>query len=273
MKIFYNEQQNVLDSNSLSPSAGKPALVASQFSKFTGIEVVSNWDPLSVDEICKAHDPIYVLGVLKGFIVNGFSNRLETIAKSLPWTTGSFYRAAESALTEKIAISPTSGFHHACYSLAMGYCTFNGLMIAAILLKERNLVSNVGIIDFDLHWGNGTFDIIRKRKVDYVSHMAFSDQVGNNYDDWLNGLYSSLEKKFSDSDILFYQAGADAHIDDPFGGVLTTEQMRRRDNIVFKFAKDYNIPIVWNLAGGYQEPVDKIIQLHVNTLEESLKIF
>ena len=70
--------------------------------------------------------------------------------------------------------------------------------------------------------------------------------------------------------MLFYQAGADPHIDDPLGGYLTTEQMKRRDDIVFMVAKDLDLPIVWNLAGGYQEPFQKVLDIHQNTLDACL---
>lgn len=72
---------------------------------------------------------------------------------------------------------------------------------------------------------------------------------------------------------MFYQAGADPHIDDPLGGELTTEQMRQRDRIVFEYAKEEKKPIVWNLAVGYQIPIDKVIELHLNTVEECIKTY
>ncbi|MDD3051408.1 MAG: histone deacetylase, partial [Candidatus Cloacimonetes bacterium] len=71
--------------------------------------------------------------------------------------------------------------------------------------------------------------------------------------------------------ILFYQAGADPHVDDPLGGILTTEEMRKRDEIVFGFAKNTGIPIVWNLAGGYQSPVSKVLDLHENTYRMAVR--
>ncbi|MDD4277692.1 MAG: histone deacetylase, partial [Candidatus Cloacimonetes bacterium] len=166
----------------------------------------------------------------------------------------------------------TSGFHHASYNQTMGFCTFNGLMVAAVLLKRADLVDSIGIIDFDVHWGNGTLDIIRRLNIDYITHMAFSDQIGRNYDTWLKGLYASLEAKFDGSTLLLYQAGADPHIDDPLGGELSTEQMRLRDRIVFRYAHDKGIPIAWNLAGGYQTPIDKVLALHLNTVQECLRL-
>jgi hypothetical protein len=49
--------------------------------------------------------------------------------------------------------------------------------------------------------------------------------------------------------------------------------MRLRDRTVFRFAAAEGIPIVWNLAGGYQRPVDRVIGLHLNTLQECLDAF
>lgn len=62
-------------------------------------------------------------------------------------------------------------------------------------------------------------------------------------------------------------------IDDPLGGKLTTEQMILRDRMVFSFAKDNAIPLAWNLAGGYQDPIDNVIDLHENTLKECLSVY
>ena len=76
-------------------------------------------------------------------------------------------------------------------------------------------------------------------------------------------------------DVILYQAGADVHVDDPFGGLLTTEEMRARDRAIFSLARDLSIPLTWNLAGGYQIETDgsipRVIQLHLNTFEEALR--
>jgi acetoin utilization deacetylase AcuC-like enzyme len=75
--------------------------------------------------------------------------------------------------------------------------------------------------------------------------------------------------------IILYQAGADTHIDDPLGGLLTSEQMRERDRAMFSIAHDLSIPLTWNLAGGYQiEPdgsIPRVVELHLNTFEEALR--
>jgi acetoin utilization deacetylase AcuC-like enzyme len=50
--------------------------------------------------------------------------------------------------------------HHACRDKAMGFCFFNNVAIAAKYALERHGLERVAIIDFDVHHGNGTEDIV-----------------------------------------------------------------------------------------------------------------
>lgn len=56
------------------------------------------------------------------------------------------------------------------------------------------------------------------------------------------------------------------HVSDPLGGFLTTAELAERDRIVFSVAKAFGIPLVWNLAGGYQEPLSAVLEIHRNTM-------
>lgn len=276
LKIFYSPKQTVRDNNSFSPSAGKPEHVVNQFLETGRVDVDTQWHPITQKDLSLAHDSKFVDDVLNLRKPNGFGNRLPSVAASLPYTVGSFVRAAEYALTNNTAaMSPTSGFHHSGYRYCHGFCTFNGLMVAAVFLRRVYNVSKVGIIDFDAHYGDGTAEIIRTlRGADrFVEHLTFGSftRIGMNFDLWLDRLEADLIDQFHSCDILFYQAGADPHIDDPLGGYLTTEQMKRRDDIVFKVAKKLNKPIVWNLAGGYQDPLQKVLDIHNNTLQACLE--
>jgi acetoin utilization deacetylase AcuC-like enzyme len=276
LKIFYSPKQTVRDNTSFSPSAGKPEHVVNQFQKTGRVDVRSGWMPLTQDDISIAHDAKFVDDILKLRRSNGFNNKLPSVAASLPYTAGSFFRAAEYALENKtVAMSPTSGFHHSGYDSCHGFCTFNGLMIAAFLLWRDYAVSKIGIIDFDAHYGDGTADIISSVEgaSDVIEHLTFGAfaKNGMNFNLWLDRLEADLIERFNECDILFYQAGADPHINDPLGGFLTTEQMKRRDEIVFKVAKKLNKPIVWNLAGGYQNPLQKVLDIHNNTLQACLE--
>lgn len=276
LKVFYNDNQTAKTNDSYSPSATKPAEVLKSWQNLgLPLEVISDFSPVTIDQLCKAHEREYVEGVMNLTQNNGFSNRLPEIRDSLLWTSGSFMAAAIHAIeTGAPCASLTSGFHHANYNNGGGYCTFNGLMATAIHLKESRLANKIGILDLDAHYGDGTDDIIEKLDIDYIEHYTFGEHriIPENSDDWIKTLESIVEK-FEGCDVLLYQAGADPHIDDPLGGSLTSEQMRERDRIVFEVCKALNIPVVWNLAGGYQTPLRKVLDIHDATAQECLAVY
>lgn len=267
MKVFYDSQQTVKNNNSISPSAGKPILAVESWQSKVPIEIMSV-EPVTIEQLCLIHDPDYVKGIMNCEIENGFENKSKEIADSLLWTNGSFVSAARYAAKHKEStVSPTSGFHHATYKKSMGFCTFNGLVLAAVLLKEEGLANKIGIVDIDIHYGNGTDDIIARKKIDYITHFTIgkydANMIGRNFIQKLPKVMDTMLDQ--GVEILFYQAGADPHEDDPFGGYFSTEQLKERDRIVFSKAKERNIPVVWNLAGGYQEDILKVLEIHDNT--------
>lgn len=224
--------------------------------------------PLSIDEVSVAHNNSYVRGILDGKIKNGFDNKNKELSKSLLWTTGSFVSAASYALQHREStFSPSSGFHHACYDQAAGYCTFSGLSIAAILLHKRFGAKKIGILDLDSHSGDGTDQTLYKTGYEnLVEHysLGYEDVYQYNNQEWLANLSDLIRHRFHDCDILFYQAGVDCHMDDPNvdRGHFTTEQIAERERIVYSTCQELHLPVVTNLAGGYQKPIEKVIALH-----------
>ncbi|WP_120500310.1 histone deacetylase family protein [Roseovarius sp. EL26] len=51
--------------------------------------------------------------------------------------------------------------HHAEYELPMGFCLFGSVSIAAKHALERHGLSRVAVVDFDVHHGNGTQDLLQ----------------------------------------------------------------------------------------------------------------
>ncbi len=269
--VFYSPQM-VANSGSYSPSAGKPEQVIQSW-QLLGIPMqITAPRPVSRDQLVRAHLASYVNGVLDCRLANGFGNRSAQVAASLPYTCGAMLDACWAALDNGIgAVAPCSGFHHAGYGFGGGFCTFNGLMVAVQDVLTNNAAHKIGILDLDMHWGNGTQDIIDKlglaSQVPHYSqhHRAEESEL------FLDGLAQLMTQQFGDCDLLIYQAGADSHIHDPLGGYLSTAQMHQRDDIVFATCLQLHLPVAWNLAGGYQRDeqnsIRPVLDLHDNTFK------
>lgn len=272
ISVHYSPKM-VAEVDSYSPSSSKPAQVMASWLD-SGFPVEINEPvPVNVEHFALAHERAFVEGVLAGEINNGFGNRRLGVAKSLPYTSGAMLGAARTALDNKQgAIAPCSGFHHAGYDFAGGYCTFNGLMVTATVLLAEGRVRKIGILDCDQHWGNGTQNIIDRlniasQVVHYTPCLTFAK---THRAEAFLAMIPQLLTAFSDCDLVLYQAGADPHIDDPLGGWMTTEQLYRRDLRVFEGLRKMCIPIAWNLAGGYQRDaagtIRPVLNIHDNTL-------
>lgn len=269
----------VADSLSESPSAAKPAAVIASWARQFHISVVEP-TPVRIEDIALAHDRQWVEGVLSSKRPNGFGNTSPEVAKSLVYTSGAMLSAARYALGSKsVAVAPCSGFHHAGFARAEGFCTFNGLMITALALQKEHPGLRVGILDLDMHYGNGTDEILRWLGVKGVTHFTAGAQFAGAYqaDRFFSTWLPTTLKVLSKLDIVLYQAGADPHIHDPHGGWLTTEQLRNRDAVVFETLKNAGVPVAWNLAGGYQVEKDgsipKVLEIHDNTMRECIRVF
>ncbi len=280
LPVFYDERQTVFDQKLCSPSAAKPALVMKAW-KQLGFDIeVMGVTPASREDFYLAHDRAFVDGVFELTRPNGFGTRTQQVADSLPWTTGSMITASVHAYENKaIVCAPASGFHHAMYNMSGGFCTFNGLMVTAVKLRQQFNLERVGILDIDHHYGDGTDHIIKKIEAQFIRHYSFGGEHRDNSwwkggakaDEWLENLPKILES-FCDCQLVLYQASADPHVNDPLGGALDSLQMRKRDALVFSTMKRLGVPLVWNIAGGYQDPIENVLAIHNATMEECLKV-
>lgn len=272
--VFYEDRMLADQGDAtFSPSSGKPRhVLASWFGKYGEQIDVRPITPVSEAELCRAHDPSFVRRVLACKRNNGFGNRLPSVAASLPYTSGAMLCAAREALENgKVAVAPTSGFHHAGWNRAEGFCTFNGLMVTALSLRETG--SRIGILDIDQHYGNGTDNILQRLQAVDVKHYTVGQYHyrARQAEAWLSQLPQIVRTLATDCDLVLYQAGADPHVDDPYGGFLTTDQLHERDRIVFSVLHGMGVPVAWNLAGGYQSPLRKVLDIHDNTMDACVR--
>lgn len=231
-------------------------------------------DPLDPENLYGVHDLVHVRAVAAGLKPNGFgfSSPLH-LAHALS-SCGAMMGAVEEVLHgswPSVVFAPVSGFHHAGYDYCGGYCTFNGLMLGAKLARDHYGVKSVCILDGDGHWGDGTAGIIRQLRLeDKVHHVSLSEgSVKGDFQEAQTRIVEALNRR---PGLVLYQAGADAHIDDPYGaGYLTDAQWDQRDNAVFSICETFNLPLVWNLAGGYNG--SKTLNLHNRTFASALRVY
>ncbi len=103
-------------------------------------------------------------------------------------------------------------------------------MVAALALHHEDGLARVGILDHDMHDGNGTEDIIERLGASSVTHFT----AGAHYSVEGEGPRMLAElpsqvRAMAGCDVVLYQAGADQHIADALGGLLTTEELLARD--------------------------------------------
>ena len=273
LPVFFTPRM-VADSGSYSPSAAKPAQVVAAW-QACGLPIeLHEPAPVTVEQLARVHDRTHVEDILAGRATNGFGNRSPDVAATLVFTSGAMLSGARHAIaTGATTCAPVSGFHHAGHHLAAAYCTFNGLMVTAMALYLEDRVARVGIVDCDMHYGDGTDEIIEHfAAASWCDHFTAGERFFERAHaaELLEHLPRRI-RAMRGCDVVLYQAGADPHVDDPLGGMMTTEEMRRRDELVFATLAELAIPCVWNLAGGYQD-MATLLAIHENTARAAIAI-
>lgn len=126
--------------------------------------------PLAEDEqILRVHDPAYLADLiardpLKGYsVVDGDTFLGPGSLLAARRGAGAVVLGVDMVLGGEVqnafcAIRPPG--HHAETALSMGFCFFGNVAIGALHALEAHGLSRVGIIDFDVHHGNGTQDLL-----------------------------------------------------------------------------------------------------------------
>lgn len=188
--------------------------------------------------------------------------------------------------------------HHAELDQAMGFCYFNNVAIGARYLQRQWGVKKVGIIDFDVHHGNGTQHIFdHDDSVFYYSiheHPSFAYPgtgrefetgvaAGEGYtlnnpilpgrgdEEYREKLLSDLVPAFKEynPEFVLLSAGFDAHIDDLMSGTsLTTEGYDLVNETVLELASVCaGGKVVSVLEGGYHlEILPTLVANHITKM-------
>lgn len=121
--------------------------------------------------------------------------------------------------------------HHASPEGFWGFCYFNNIAITVKKLINDNKIRKAAIIDFDLHFGDGTDNTFSSSPETSYYHVKGGTRTEfiQNVKDYCNYL--------SDIDLIGVSAGFDRHEDD-WGGLLTTEDYKIIGEVIKEFSED-----------------------------------
>ena len=241
----------------------------------------------SADQLGRAHSGYYVgnaLDLLEQVAQDGQLRALDPDTIASPGTRAAVLRAAGAAVAATDAViagRANNAFcavrppgHHATREQAMGFCFFNNVVVGARHALDVHGLERVAIIDFDVHHGNGTEDIVandeRILMCSFFQHPLYpysgTTPKGDNMvnlplppytrgpvmraaveQHWLPRLEAFAPQ------MLFISAGFDAHREDDLGqmGLVEDDYAWLTTQLMTLAARHASGRIVSCLEGGY----------------------
>ncbi|WP_068115709.1 histone deacetylase family protein [Tropicimonas marinistellae] len=185
--------------------------------------------------------------------------------------------------------------HHAERSHAMGFCLFNSVAVAAKRALDHHGLTRVAVVDFDVHHGNGTQDILwDEPRVLFASTHQMPLYPGSGaphetgaHDNIMNvplppgaggvAFRQAMERQILPAledfqpELLLISAGFDAHADDPLAQLnFTEEDFAWVTTRLCELAERHcGGRVVSTLEGGYDlEALAACVAAHVTALME-----
>ena len=212
----------------------------------------------------------------------------EAIVERTLRLTGGALQALEQVLVygHTMAGNMAGGTHHAFRKEGAGYCIFNDLAICAEKALLNSAVEKILILDLDVHQGDGTAKIFegdervftvslhgknnfpfRKQTSDW--DVEFENDTGD--EEYLTVLDEVLSKLSNQAfDLVFFQAGVDALDSDALGLLkLSREGLGKRNQRVFAWREQMELPMVIFMGGGYAKPIDDTVDAFTDLFMEA----
>jgi acetoin utilization deacetylase AcuC-like enzyme len=268
----------------------------------------------SAEQIGRAHATGYVTGltdVLQQVREADHPKYLDPDTVACPGTLAAALRAAGAAVAATDAVLQAGGApgvratgatrafcavrppgHHATRSETMGFCFFNNVAVAARHALDVHGLQRVAIVDFDVHHGNGTEDIIagdeRVLMVSFFQHPLYpysgavpkgTNMVNVPLPPYTRGpaMREAVERQWLPAleefkpQMIFISAGFDAHREDPLAqmGLVEADYEWLTRRLVEVAERHAQGRIVSCLEGGYDlSALARSVAAHLRALAD-----
>jgi acetoin utilization deacetylase AcuC-like enzyme len=278
LTVFYNDAY-VLDKGVETRTKARPLARMITEGEVPGVTLKS---PQSVtrEQLLQIHDARYL---------DELWSKDPKFLASILASTGGVLAALDQAMIDGASGTLSSGLHHAQRGAENGLCYLNGLALVVHVAIERYVLTDVGILDTDAHWGGGTFQLVGNNPKVRISDVTVSD-----FDRWQSSESRHHLKMVSDPktyldevkqalmhlegiELLVYNAGMDPFEDCGTGGKrgITREILEERERLVAQWCIDTKTPALFTLAGGYTGhnlDLEGVARLHLPTIREFQRI-
>jgi len=137
---------------------------------------------------------------------------------------GGAIKAALISMNEPAFAAVRPPGHHASPDSCWGFCYFNNVAIAVRKLQKLGMIEKAAIVDFDLHFGDGTANTFENDESVAYFHMKDVESVAE-----------FLERV--EFDVVAVSAGFDRHKED-WGNQLETEDYAEIGRIIKEYAEE-----------------------------------
>lgn len=289
MKVFHHPQSNDTGINFDTLRKADSIAASLRNDPINGVELVTA-TPVTMDELAHVHTEEYLEALVSGEPYDlAASNGLgwdEQLLGAVCASTGAVRDAALEALTTgRVAGALSSGLHHARADRGAGYCTVNGLVVAARAALAAG-ATRVLILDLDAHGGGGTASLIdglegvEQVDVTVVGFDTYASRpdatlILSDASDYVADVERALGAIDAPAaiDLVIYNAGMDPHGAAGGRAAIGDSEIEARERMVFDWAEHHGIPVAWTLAGGYTGTIDmdELVSLHRLTIQHGAR--